>query len=90
MPYQEAPRPPMTDALAVRCARAVQVITPDGTVLAAGRACLCLLRVIGYPRLALWLSLPPFIWAIELGYWVVARNRHVFSRFFFRPNSRSA
>lgn len=80
----------MTDALAARCARAVHVITPDGTVLAAGRACLCLLRVVGYARSAQLLSLPPFIWAVELGYWIVARNRHLFSRFFFRPDSRSA
>jgi hypothetical protein len=59
-------------------------------VLAAGRACLCVLRVIGYARLATLLSFPPFVWGIELGYWLVARNRRFFSRVFFRPDSHSS
>jgi len=85
VPYQEAPRPPMTDDLAQRCVRAVHVITPEGMILSAGRASLCILGLIGYRRLARILSIPPFVWFVELGYWLVARNRGFFSRFLFRP-----
>jgi hypothetical protein len=83
VPYQEAPRPPMTDALAQRCVRAVHVITPDGTILSAGRASLCVLSLIGYQHVARICALPPFIWMVECGYWIVARNRRFFSRFLF-------
>ena len=47
MAYQDAPWPPMTDELAERCKRAVQVITPAGQTLAAGRASVCVLGLIG-------------------------------------------
>jgi uncharacterized membrane protein YdfJ with MMPL/SSD domain len=77
----------MTDELARRCARAAHVITPAGTILSAGRASLCVLGLIGYPRLARILAVPPFIWLVELGYWIVARNRHFFSRILFRSRS---
>jgi len=84
MPYQQAPRPPMTDALAARCARAMHVLAPDGTLLAAGRASLFVLERIGFPRLARTLRWPPLVWLVEAGYWVVARNRGFFSLFLFR------
>jgi len=84
VPYQEAPRPPMTDELAGHCARAVHVITPEGAVLSAGRASLCILSLIGHRRLARALAYPPLVWFIELGYWIVARNRRFFSHFLFR------
>ena len=80
MAYQDAPRPPMTEELAERCKRAVQVITPGGQTLAAGRASMCVLGLIGYPRLARLACRAPFIWAVELGYWMVARNRRFFKR----------
>ena len=80
MAYQDAPWPPMTDELAERCRRAVQVITPAGQTLAAGRASVCVLGLIGYPRLARLAGRPPFIWAVELGYWMIARNRRFLSR----------
>ena len=61
----------MTDDLARRCRRAVHVITPAGQTLVAGRASVCVLGVIGYPRLARLAGLPrSFIWAVELGYWM--------------------
>src|SRR5262245_5169516 len=84
VPYQQAPRPPMTDELARRCARAVHVLTPSGTLLSAGRASLCVLSLSGHLRLARVLATPPLVWCVELGYWIVARNRRVFSRFLFR------
>jgi hypothetical protein len=84
VPYQAVPRPPMSDELAARCARAMHVITPDGRILRAGRASLFVLEKIGWPRLAAVLAQRPLIWIIELGYWVVARNRSLFSRVLFR------
>ena len=70
----------MTDALAARCARAAHVGGPDGTVLAAGRASLFVLGQLGWPRLARVLGVPPLVWGVELGYWLVARNRHWLGR----------
>jgi predicted DCC family thiol-disulfide oxidoreductase YuxK len=84
VPYQDAPSPPMTPQLAAACARAVHVVTPDGRVLRAGRASLHVLSHTGHPLLARVLALPPLVWAVELGYWLVARNRQLFSRLLFR------
>ena len=84
MPYQEAPRPPMTDALAARCARAVHVITPDGRVLRAGRASLYVLGRIGWRGTEAIASRPPLVWLVEAGYRLVARNRPFFARFLVR------
>ncbi len=84
VPYQEAPRPPMTEALAARCAHAVHVITPEGRVLAAGRASLLVLETIGFRRLAALFSRRPLIWLVEIVYWIVARHRPFFGRFLFR------
>lgn len=86
MPYQEAPSPPMTPALRQACARAVHVITTDGKVLRAGRACLFVFAGLDWRRTAFVLGLPPFIWLVELGYAIVARNRPFFSRFLFRDS----
>ena len=74
----------MTPRLRRACARAVHVITPEGRVLRAGRAWLCVLHVLGWRRTVAILSLPPLVWAIEVGYRVVADNRPVFARFLFR------
>ena len=84
MPYQTAPRPPMTDALAAQCARAVHVITPQGGVLRAGRASLHVLEQIGWRATTAIASRRPLVWLVEAGYWVVARDRPFFSRFMFR------
>lgn len=82
MPYQEAPSPPMTPALAAACDRAVHLVLPDGRQLKAGRAVLHVLARLGYPGMRL-LALPPLVWMVEAAYWVVARNRLAFSRWFF-------
>lgn len=84
IPYQQAPSPPMTPELRAACGRAVHLLTPDGRMLRAGRACLWVLERIGYPLLARVLALPPLVWAFELGYWLVARNRKLASRVLFR------
>jgi predicted DCC family thiol-disulfide oxidoreductase YuxK len=83
MPYQQAPSPPMTPMLNAACSKAVHVVTPDGTVLRAGRAMLYLLDQIGWGLLVKPLMLPPFIWGVELFYRIVAANRMFFSRLFF-------
>lgn len=66
--------------------RAAYVFTADGGVLRAGRATLFVLEKL---RLGGWLpgllARPPFIFFVELGYKIVARNRSFFSRFIFRP-----
>jgi predicted DCC family thiol-disulfide oxidoreductase YuxK len=84
VPYQQAPSPPMTPALREACARAVHLVTPAGDVLRAGRACLWVLERIGFPRLARVLAVPPLVWFVEVGYWLVARNRRLASRVLFR------
>ena len=84
IPYQQAPSPPMTPDLRRACARAVHLLTADGELLRAGRACLWVLQRIGYPVLARVLAVPPLVWAVELGYWLVARNRGLASRLLFR------
>jgi predicted DCC family thiol-disulfide oxidoreductase YuxK len=90
VPYQEAPSPPMTPELAADCARALYVIRPDGTRLRAGRAILHMVDVIGHHRIAGVLAWPPFVWLVEVAYWIVARNRHVFSRFLFTSEREGA
>jgi predicted DCC family thiol-disulfide oxidoreductase YuxK len=84
IPYQEAPSPPMTDALRARARRAVQVVTADGRELSAGRACLYVLERLGWGRWARLCSHPPFLWGIEVTYRIVARNRPFFGRFVSR------
>lgn len=82
MPYQEVPSPPMTPALYEACGKAAHVLLPDGGVLRAGRAALfVLVQGAGWPVGVF--NLPPFIWAVELGYWIVATNRTLFSRLIF-------
>jgi hypothetical protein len=74
----------MTPALRDACPRAVHVVRADGTVLRAGRASLHVLGAIGWRRFARVLAWPPLVWLVELGYFIVARNRRFFSRFLFR------
>jgi len=84
VPYQEAPSPPMTPALKLACERAVHVIKSDGTTLRAGRATLFILELTGWGLFAKLLALQPFVWVVELWYWIVARNRDLFSKLMFR------
>ncbi len=86
--YQDAPSPPMTPALRERARRAVQVLTPEGRRLEAGRASLYVLARVGYPGAARVLSLPPFSWAVELGYRGVAANRRFLERWLSRDPRR--
>jgi hypothetical protein len=74
----------MTAELAEACARASHVACADGTVLHGGRGVLFVAAELGWRRSAAFLSLPPLIWLVELGYAVVIRNRPFFSHFLFR------
>ncbi len=74
----------MTPELREACRRALHVLTSSGEILQAGRAALFVLEQIGYRRLARLLRLPPFVWAVELGYRIVASNRSLFARLLFR------
>jgi predicted DCC family thiol-disulfide oxidoreductase YuxK len=85
IPYQEATTPPMTPELRAACRLAMHVVTADGRVLRAGRASLFVLGETGSRRLAAFLGLPPFVWAVELVYRIVARNRSQLSWLIFPP-----
>jgi predicted DCC family thiol-disulfide oxidoreductase YuxK len=80
----------MTPALYAACEQAVHVVKDDGTVLRAGRATLFILENIGWRWAARLLLLPPFLWFVELGYALVARNRPFFSRFVFTKEADDA
>ena len=75
----------MTPALRAQARKAVQVITADGYHLSAGRAILFALEEIEWhPSVVRLAGRRPFIWVVELGYRIVARNRPFFGRFLFR------
>ncbi len=74
----------MTPELAKACGRAMHIVCRDGTLLRAGRAALFLASEIGWRRSSRFLSKPPMIWFVELGYALVARNRRLTGRIFFR------
>lgn len=82
MPYQEVPSPPMTPELRDACRQSVHVVTADGRLLRAGRACLFVLEELGWRRLAAVGRMPPFLWLVEAGYRFVANHRPLVSRLF--------
>lgn len=84
VPYQQAPSPPMTEALERACADALHVVRRDGEMLRAGRALLFAYGELGHPLMARVFARRPLIWAVEIVYWWVARNRRRISRLLFR------
>jgi hypothetical protein len=76
----------MTPELYRACGKAVHVIDREGSIHRGARATLFILEREGWGPIARFLSLPPFVWIVELGYYLVASNRSFFSRFFFRPS----
>lgn len=81
--YQEAPSPPMTEALQRACADALHVVRRDGEVMRAGRALLFAYGELGHPWMAQVFARRPLIWGVEIVYWLVARNRRRISRLLF-------
>lgn len=73
----------MTPTLYEQCKWAMHIVLPDQPLLRGGRACLYILRVIGYRRTAAVFSLWPLSWMVDIGYAIVAQNRLLFSRFLF-------
>ena len=73
----------MTDDLRAACKKAVHVLTEQGEVLRAGRAVMFILERVGWGGFARFLTYPPMVWFVELGYWIVASNRIFFSKFMF-------
>ena len=74
----------MTPELRERCRDAVQVVTSEGDVYAAGMACSFLLEGLGYRKLGRMMRLPPMRPLVEWGYRRVANNRDLFGRILFR------
>jgi len=74
----------MTPALRSACAEAVHVVTADDEVLRAGRASVFVLDQLGFRRSAWLLGSRLLLPFVEVGYRIVARNRKLFSKFFFR------
>jgi predicted DCC family thiol-disulfide oxidoreductase YuxK len=60
----------------------MHVVLPDGHLLRGGYACLYILHMLGYRRIATVLGWWPLNWCIDVGYRLVARNRHVLARWF--------
>ncbi|MGA9524409.1 MAG: DCC1-like thiol-disulfide oxidoreductase family protein [Myxococcaceae bacterium] len=79
--YQEAPSHPVYEERRQACARAMHVYTADGRWLRAGRASLFVLERMGpgWRLFARIMGIPPLRWAVELGYWIIARNRRQFA-----------
>lgn len=82
VPYQEAPSPPMTVDLRRRCERALHLIPPGGEPVAAGKAALGVLSLLGWKKTAAFLSAAPMRWAVEAGYRLIARHRFFIGKFF--------
>jgi predicted DCC family thiol-disulfide oxidoreductase YuxK len=77
--YQRVPDPPLREPLRADCARAMQAIRTDGSLLRGGRGAVYCLEQLGW-----WwvrpLRFAPLGWLTDLGYWLVARNRRLLSR----------
>jgi predicted DCC family thiol-disulfide oxidoreductase YuxK len=79
-PWQVVTGPPMTPLLRIQARRAVQIVTKDGRQLSGGRAVLFALREIGWhPFFVRMLEHRPCVWAVDLGYRIIAANRPHFS-----------
>lgn len=82
--YQNCPRPPMDDRRYERCKREVLVVDKEGREFFGPKGMLFILAELGWGGFARLLMLPPFIWVIAVGYFLVARNRGLISRTFFK------
>ncbi|MCL6649601.1 MAG: DUF393 domain-containing protein, partial [Chloroflexi bacterium] len=92
LPSQQAPALPCPPHLPAARTQAVQVLTPEGQLLAGGRALPYLLAAIGHPHLARVLGSPLLLPFLALGYRVLARHRFWLGKVLFRrePPGRGA
>lgn len=79
----------MTRELFAACEFAVHVVTADGAVLRAARACLFVLEQLGWTWQVRLLRLPPLLWVLEVVYKIVAGHRDFFANFFFTREDRA-
>lgn len=87
VPFQECPSPPMTPELRRQAQAAIQVITNQGQQMSGGRAMLFVCEEIRWhPIMTALGRRQPFIWPVELGYWIVAHNRSRLSKLLFRSD----
>jgi len=88
VPYQEAPGPPVDDALRAAAAKALHVVREDGSQIWRGSRAVLLVNseVGGLPwrLLAALFWHPPLKWLADLGYAILANNRSFFARFLYR------
>ncbi len=75
IPWQQAPAPPMTPALAGACRQAVQVLTREGTLLAGEAAVFFVLGELGFKRLAKLARSPLLAWIGAAVYRLIAWQR---------------
>ena len=81
IPYQDAPSPPMTPAFRVQAARAVQVVTAEGTCYSGASAVMFALESVGWHAgIARSLRKRPLRWGADALYWLIARNRSRLAR----------
>lgn len=80
--FQHAPRPPMTDDIYRACQDNLHVVTADGRVFAGADAVFFVLRTTG-SKWVIPFSAPPLVWPMRWGYWLIARNRGLISKWFF-------
>ncbi len=81
--YQNTPRPPMTDEIFELAKRQVIVISNDGRQFNGADGILFIMERLGWGWFAKFLRVSPLIWPIRCGYWMVARNRGLISKWFF-------
>ncbi|MEE9241086.1 MAG: DCC1-like thiol-disulfide oxidoreductase family protein [bacterium] len=79
IPYQDIPSPPMTGTFRARCGRSIQLFLPGRPVLSGGKAALAVLSLLGWRKTTAFLAAPPLVWGVEAAYWIVSRNRKLFS-----------
>lgn len=82
--FQLCPSPPMHPELYEGCKSALYVITEDSRELRGAKGVLFLYAKTGWSLPYKILSVPPLLWLVQFGYWLVARNRGLISRIFFK------
>lgn len=85
---QRCPSPPMTPEIMERCQYEMALVTPTGEVLFGAKGMLRTLEVLKWGIFARILAIPPLVWPIQLGYWLIARNRLWISKRFFGTTCR--
>ena len=81
--FQNTPSPPMNDGLRSRAVTEVIVVRATGETLGGAAAVMYVLSHTGWGWFARLLAYPPFIWVLNVGYRLVAKNRNTVSKALF-------